>query len=61
MVEHLVYTERVGGSSPSPPTTGTAEKRDFLDLKCLGQSMPLVWVSAMYPGLSIAEIGRAHV
>ena len=20
MVEHLVYTERVGGSSPSPPT-----------------------------------------
>ena len=21
MVEHLVYTERVGGSSPSPPTT----------------------------------------
>ena len=22
LVEHLVYTERVGGSSPSPPTTG---------------------------------------
>ena len=21
LVEHLVYTERVGGSSPSPPTT----------------------------------------
>ena len=23
LVEHLVYTERVGGSSPSPPTTTT--------------------------------------
>ena len=23
LVEHLVYTERVGGSSPSPPTTQT--------------------------------------
>ena len=23
MVEHLVYTERVGGSSPSPPTSLT--------------------------------------
>ena len=23
LVEHLVYTERVGGSSPSPPTTVT--------------------------------------
>jgi hypothetical protein len=22
LVEHLVYTERVGGSSPSAPTTG---------------------------------------
>jgi hypothetical protein len=22
LVEHLVYTERVGGSSPSPPTIG---------------------------------------
>src|SRR5690242_14968810 len=25
LVEHLVYTERVGGSSPSPPTTITTD------------------------------------
>ena len=29
LVEHLVYTERVGGSSPSPPTTEVAESRGF--------------------------------
>ena len=27
MVEHLVYTERVGGSRPSPPTSFSAERR----------------------------------
>jgi len=27
LVEHLVYTERVGGSSPSAPTTNNSLKR----------------------------------
>ena len=26
LVEHLVYTERVGGSSPSPPTSNVVSK-----------------------------------
>ncbi len=27
LVEHLVYTERVGGSSPSPPTSISTRER----------------------------------
>ena len=35
MVEHLVYTERVGGSSPSPPTIFRVRCRRFLSWESL--------------------------
>ena len=36
LVEHLVYTERVGGSSPSPPTSRHFSQRRGLSRTCYG-------------------------
>jgi hypothetical protein len=33
VVEHLVYTERVGGSKPSPPSCSIADPFDFAPLR----------------------------
>src|SRR5215470_16730954 len=37
LVEHLVYTERVGGSSPSPPTSFAPETSEAAAPKLIGE------------------------
>jgi hypothetical protein len=44
LVEHLVYTERVGGSSPSPPTSIDGGRPSLLARA--GPDVPLGWTEA---------------
>ena len=46
MVEHLAYTERVGGSSPSPPTNPPGALRLGARRVALGLLAALAWLAA---------------
>jgi hypothetical protein len=50
LVEHLVYTERVGGSSPSPPTTGRSSRR-------AGLALALLVLAVFAPRPTLADSG----
>lgn len=49
LVERLLYTERVGGSSPSPPTSICDDLRcaEGLDLRCFSRYLPRTFVFAV--------------
>ncbi len=68
LVEHLVYTERVGGSSPSPPTT-VSDRRSGGSIRLLailllivswlgGSATPSLAEDAM--AFQLASVGNGH-
>ena len=54
LVEHLVYTERVGGSSPSPPTTSFASLMLHFAIGGLLSSMD---VQRDMPNRTLSKVG----